>query len=199
MTDHRSRSRRRGRKLEEAILAAAVEELGEVGFAGMTMDSVARRAGAGKESLYRRWPGRIELAMAAAYRLVGDPPVLPEPSTLRADLLAVLRFEAAQASGPAGEALRGIVAECLGRQDLPAMAAASRGASTGQIRAVVQRAAARGEPVDPDPPLIRLQAGPMMLQHHLLLHGPPIQDEFVVAVVDQVVVPLLIRQPGQGF
>ena len=192
MTDYRSRPRRRGRELEDAILTATIAELRDVGFVGMTMDSVARRAGAGKVSVYRRWPGRIELAMAAAYRLVGEPPVLPEPSTLRADLLALFRFEAEQASGPAGEAMRGVVAECLRRQDATAMAAASRGASTGHVLAVVRRAAARGEPVDPNPPLIRLQAGPAMLQHHLLLHGPPMADEFVITVVDEVALPLLL-------
>lgn len=184
--------------MEEAILTAAIEELTAVGFAGMTMDGVARRAGAGKESLYRRWPGRIELAMAATYRLVGDPPEPTEPSTLRDDLLALFRYEAEQASGPAGEVLRAVVAESLRGRDADARAAASRGASTRQVLAAVRRAAARGEPVNPDPPLVRLQAGPAMLQHRLLLSGSPIEDEFIVAVVDQVVLPLLTahQQPA---
>ena len=157
---------------------------------------MAQRAGAGKESIYRRWPGRIELAMAAAYRLVGEPPEPVEPSTLRDDLLALFRYEAEQASGPAGEVLRAVVADSLRGPDAAARAASSRGASTQQVRAAVRRAAARGEPVDPDPPLARLQAGPAMLQHRLLLGGPPIDDAFIVAVVDDVVLPLLGGTPA---
>lgn len=189
--DHRSRPRRRGAALEQAILAAAVDELREVGYARMTMDSVARRAGAGKISVYRRWPGRVELALDAAYHLIGEPVLPPEPSTFRDDLLALLRFMAEQASGPVGEAMRGIVSESLGRADVARMAELSRGASLSQMREVVRRAACRGEPVEPDPAPVRLQAPAAMLQHRLLMHGPPIDDDYVAALVDEIALPLL--------
>lgn len=193
MTDHRTRPRRRGAALEDAIIAATIAELREVGFAAMTMDSVARRAGAGKISVYRRWPGQVELATDAAYRLLDDPVLPPEPSTLREDLLALLRFMAAQASGPFGEVIRGIISECLGREDTTQLAELSRGNSLRQVLQVVRRAAARSEPVDPDPPPLQVQVPVTMVQHRLLLHGPPIDDGFVVDLVDQVALPLLMR------
>lgn len=171
---------------------ATIEELREVGFAAMTMGSVARRAGAGKISVYRRWPDRVELAMAAAYRLIGEPPELLEPTTLREELLVVLRHAAQQMSGPAGEALRGIISESIGTDDVR-IAELSKGNGARLMREVVRRAVARGEPVDPDPALIRLQAPGAILQHHLLTHGPPIRDAFVVSVVDEIAVPLLGR------
>ncbi|HET6737281.1 MAG TPA: helix-turn-helix domain-containing protein, partial [Kribbella sp.] len=58
-------TRRRGAALEEAILRAAVEELQEVGYRELTMDGVAARAGTSKNVIYRRWPSRAALCVAA--------------------------------------------------------------------------------------------------------------------------------------
>src|SRR5882757_6165421 len=57
--------RRRGAVLEEAILRAAVDELTESGYPGLTMDRVAKRAGTNKNAIYRRWPNRLALGVAA--------------------------------------------------------------------------------------------------------------------------------------
>ena len=58
-------SRRRGAALERAILDATAAELGERGYAGLTMDRVAQRAGTNKNAIYRRWSNRAVLALAA--------------------------------------------------------------------------------------------------------------------------------------
>lgn len=196
--DHRTRPRRRGSALEDAIVQAAIEELREVGYAGMTIDSVARRAGAGKISIYRRWPSRVELAMEAAYRLVADPPLPPEPSSLREDLLAVLRYMAGQLSGPAGAALRGIVSESLQDGDPARVARLSRGNGVRMVAEAVRRAAARGEPVGADQPAVRLQAAPALLQHRFLTHRLAVDDPFLVALVDDVALPLLTVPDDHG-
>ena len=52
------RRRRRGEELREAICRAVLEELELHGFAAMTMDAVAARAGAGKATLYRHWSSK---------------------------------------------------------------------------------------------------------------------------------------------
>jgi TetR/AcrR family transcriptional regulator, regulator of autoinduction and epiphytic fitness len=44
-----------------AILRAAVEELGAVGYGGVTIESIAARAGVGKSTIYRHWPDKLEL------------------------------------------------------------------------------------------------------------------------------------------
>ena len=177
--------------LEEAIVQAAIDELREVGYAGMTMDSVAHRAGAGKVSIYRRWPSRAELAVEAAYRLVGEPVLPDEPSTLRADLFAVLAHLAQQMAGPAGEAARAVVASSLSEGHRSRTARLFRGASPRMVREVVDRAARRGEPVDPDPSTLRLRAPAALLQHHVLTHGAPVEESFLDALVDEIAVPLL--------
>jgi AcrR family transcriptional regulator len=43
------------------ILRAAVEELGEVGYGGVTIESIAARAGVGKSTVYRHWPDKLAL------------------------------------------------------------------------------------------------------------------------------------------
>lgn len=43
------------------ILAAALEELGEIGYGAFTIESVAARAGVGKSTIYRLWPDRLAL------------------------------------------------------------------------------------------------------------------------------------------
>lgn len=101
-TDHRRRPRRRGPALDEAIFQAVLDELAEVGYARLTMEGVAQRARAGKASLYRRWPTRIELVMDAVYSRLPDPSAPPDTGSLRGDLLALLRANAEALAGPAG-------------------------------------------------------------------------------------------------
>jgi AcrR family transcriptional regulator len=62
------RTRRRGEALETAILDAAWEELVEVGFPKLTMESVATRARTSVPVLYRRWAGTDVLVIAAIVR-----------------------------------------------------------------------------------------------------------------------------------
>jgi len=61
----RGRGRPRTPGAEEKILSAALDEYGEHGWAGFTMDAVARRAGVGKSTVYLRWHDKDELLTAA--------------------------------------------------------------------------------------------------------------------------------------
>jgi AcrR family transcriptional regulator len=59
------RGRPRSAEVDEAVLAAALELLGEVGISGMSMDEVASRASVSKSTIYRRWPTKERLVLAA--------------------------------------------------------------------------------------------------------------------------------------
>ena len=61
----RSRGRPRSPQIRDAILRAARELMNEAGPAGLTMEAVAERAGVGKPTVYRWWPNRHAVAMAA--------------------------------------------------------------------------------------------------------------------------------------
>src|SRR5262247_3412802 len=81
-----TRQRRRGEHLEAALLAAAWDELAEVGFARLTMESVAARAKTGVAVLYRRWPNKDDLVLAAIRHYGTTHPVdVPDTGSLRGD------------------------------------------------------------------------------------------------------------------
>src|SRR5262245_41424669 len=84
------RTRRRGAALDEAILRAAADELTASGYGGLTMEKVASRAGTNKNAIYRRWPNRLALGVAA-YRHLARAVPLPDTGTLRDDALELLR------------------------------------------------------------------------------------------------------------
>ncbi len=80
------RGRPRDAGADEAILSATVDALAEGGISGLSMDEIARRAGVGKATIYRRWASKEALVLDA----LGTKPLLPTPDTgsLRNDLLA---------------------------------------------------------------------------------------------------------------
>jgi AcrR family transcriptional regulator len=98
-------TRRRGAALEDAILRAAADELTESGYAGFTMDKVAIRAGTNKNALYRRWPNRLTLGIAA-YRQLATTVPPPDTGDLRGDVLELLRQANRYWSSPLGSILR---------------------------------------------------------------------------------------------
>jgi AcrR family transcriptional regulator len=117
-TDHRKRPRRRGEVLEQAILAATLEELAEVGYADLTMDRIAVRARTSKAALYRRWSNRAELVVdACRRRLITDGDV-PDTGELRADMIAFLRMMSDRMDSPFGAVVRGLLAEILRKPEL---------------------------------------------------------------------------------
>lgn len=196
--DHRKRPRRRGDALVSAILEAAVEELEEKGYAGLTMESVAQRAGASKASLYRRWEGRAELAMDAAYALAPLPEQIPDTGHLRTDLLEVLRQITAALSGPAGEALRGVFAEALPEAGRATeLRARSQGRSRKLLTDVLQRAADRGEISREAILPARVQVAPAMLRNYLLLESRQLDDALLAELVDDVLLPLFRSTPSE--
>lgn len=83
----RRQGRPRDPAADEAIIAAVFDVIAEAGFAGFSVEAVAARARVGKATIYRRWPTREELVIAAARRMADDDQ-LPDTGTLRGDLIA---------------------------------------------------------------------------------------------------------------
>jgi AcrR family transcriptional regulator len=81
------------------MLDAALEAVAEGGLDSVTCEDVAARAGVGKATLYRRWPGKEDLLIAAFASLKSP---LPEPAgeSVRDDLIAMLGVMARDANDP---------------------------------------------------------------------------------------------------
>jgi AcrR family transcriptional regulator len=84
-----------------AITGAMFDQLAETGYARMSMDAVARRAGVGKAAVYRRWPSKqamlIDLVGTAVRRNV---PEVPDTGSLAGDVRGFLDVIVAQAADP---------------------------------------------------------------------------------------------------
>jgi AcrR family transcriptional regulator len=77
-------------ELTDAIVEAALDELAEHGYLGLSMDAVARRAGVGKSALYRRWPGKQEMAVDVVSRLGVPLAEVPDTGSFARDVRALL-------------------------------------------------------------------------------------------------------------
>ncbi|MFF4124317.1 TetR/AcrR family transcriptional regulator [Microbispora rosea] len=190
-----SRRRRRGPELEAALLDAAWDELAEAGFARLTMESVATRAGTGIAVLYRRWANKDQLVLAALehYR-ISHPVDLPDTGTLRGDLLAALtgmaEARAAFFAVTAAAAFSGLLTSTgltpaqvrdriIGDQRLP------------RVRAIYQRAHDRGEiDLDRIPPAVL--AMPFdLVRHDLLMDLEPPKPARIRSILDELFLPLV--------
>jgi AcrR family transcriptional regulator len=184
-------TRRRGPRLEAAVLDAAWQELQSVGYASLTMEGVAERAHTGKAVLYRRWPTRAALAFAAIRRhLPRLASNVPDTGTLREDVLEVLRHlrRAFQTVGP--RILNGLMSEF---DDMPADAF---DVAPDVVEQLLARAARRGEIASADVPR-RVAALPSdLLRHELLLRHREAPDAFLAEIVDEVFLPLVRRRPA---
>jgi AcrR family transcriptional regulator len=188
----RARQRRRGEELYAAIFEATLAELAEAGYSRLAMERIAARAGASKMSLYKRWPNRAELVVAALQHQHVEPEPAPDTGNLRDDVLTLLRRAAILLDGVFGAAVRGLMAETLTDPDRTATLRPNMFAGRDRLmRQVLDRAVARGEirPAAVTPQLIGL--APALVDHHFLIHGAPIPDDVLTGIVDNVLLPLL--------
>jgi AcrR family transcriptional regulator len=187
------RTRRRGALLEDAILDAAADELLDVGYGGFTMAAVAKRAGTNKNAIYRRWPGRAALAVAAYRHMAVDAPPLPDTGSLRTDVLETLRRINGQWSSPVGRLLKAIVASAAEDQELMALiTGGSIESSSDMWMPMIERAVARGEAL-PDALHPRVATVPIALlrNEHAIRGSLAVPDHVLIEIVDRVFLPLV--------
>jgi AcrR family transcriptional regulator len=129
---------------EDAILDAAAELLAEGGYAAFSIEAVARRAKAGKPTIYRWWPSKAHLLLDVYARLKERMPET-DTGTLEGDILGFLTNLTTFWQGPSGSVFRSLVAEA---QTDPVAAEALATYSDGRVvhtAALIERARARGE------------------------------------------------------
>ena len=186
--------RRRDASKDDAILQAARELLAERGFDGMTMDAVADRAGAGKATVYRRWPSKVQLTVDAIVCAPGTPMSaddVPDTGSLRSDLLAV-RFGRKRSDD--SELMSGVISAV---KENPDVAAAFQQqfvrSRVSLMRGLLERAQERGELRDDIDLEMVAAVAPAMIAYRKMVAGHRIDDEFVVQMIDSVILPLAIR------
>jgi AcrR family transcriptional regulator len=190
--------RRRGAALEEAILTAAWNELIEYGFANLTLEAVAKRAGTSRPVLHRRWPGRAELARAAiqhhvALTLLKEAPDL---GNVRDELAALLRHLSERGT-PIMIKLLLSMSEYFSETDSGLADLRSKIARRGLFENVLQRGIARGE-IDPKKLTPRIVSLPIdLLRHEAMMTFKPVPETVIAEILDDIFLPL-VRKPEAG-
>jgi AcrR family transcriptional regulator len=181
----RPAGRPRNPDLDRAILDATIELLAEEGFARMSIEQVAVRAGVGKPTIYRRWPSKVDLVIAALSRPGATRSASSEGSVrerltrLIEELCASVRTESAKrvlaalvAEIPRNPELASAVREVfLAKRQETAYALLREGVASGELRA------------DLDPELASdALVGPIMLR--VLLTGGRITSSLAATLVN---------------
>jgi AcrR family transcriptional regulator len=73
-----------------ALTSAFFTEWARVGYAAISLERVAKNAGAGKAALYRRWPSKVNMASDLLSKVGLTLFELPDTGALESDLLAFL-------------------------------------------------------------------------------------------------------------
>lgn len=186
------RTRRRGAALEEALLDAAWHELQAVGYAALTMDAVADRAGTSRAVLYRRWRNKAELVIAAMRRhtpmLSGE---VPDSGSLRGDVLALLHRMSERLAERGPELTFGLLADYFGNADVFAeLHQHVLQIGAGVMATILQRAAERGEARERIPAIVATL--PIdLFRHQLFVTRKPPTDKTIDDIVDTVFMPLV--------
>ncbi|RSM95289.1 TetR family transcriptional regulator [Nonomuraea sp. WAC 01424] len=192
-------TRRRGQRLDDAILDATWQVLQEAGYARLTFEAVAARAGTSRPVLNRRWLTRAELALAAMERAA--PPVVAAPDTgsLRSDLVELLRQAVNGFGAVRGEVLAGLLAETARDPDATAAVRAwiARSTTGDTMAAILAGAAERGEIRTADVPARVLRLPFDLVRNEAIRYGLPVADDAIASIVDDVVLPLVGHTCGE--
>jgi len=185
-TDHRGNRYGRSEQAREAVLHAADDLLVEHGFAGLTVEKIATRAGVAKQTIYRWWPSKVDILMEA----FGDDQARALTPADHGDLGADLRAHLAAmadflTTSDAGAVYRALVGQA---QHDPQLAANLRdghlAAQHARDRLPFERAVARHDlpdNTDIDPLVERLVGA---VHYRVLVTGDPVSRDFTDALVD---------------
>jgi AcrR family transcriptional regulator len=181
---------------ERELLAVTFQLLREVGYDRLTVDAVVAAAKASKTTVYRRWPSKAELVVAACVQGFGHALIAPDTGTLRGDLIRIGEMALERLVHSSGT-LAAVIPE-LSRSaelnDVVRREMVDRQESV--MREVFHRAAARGEinaaAISED--LWDVLSGYLLLRFLVPVRSHP-TIETIHNLVDHVVLPSLLRIP----
>ncbi|MFI0470726.1 TetR/AcrR family transcriptional regulator [Saccharopolyspora sp. 5N102] len=187
-------ARTRDARIDDAVLAATVDLLGEAGYRQLTMGAVAARAGVHRPAVYRRWPSKPHLVVDAVARQMGLTPT-PDTGDLRGDLVTGMSTLVRALSGtPLGRALPGLVADLASDPDLATefrrrVFDPRRETTAGALRSAIQRGEIQpGTDVD-----FVLDALAAPLYYSVLFGHRPLTDRLAEQAVDLVLAAIRVR------
>ena len=176
---------------EEAILRAALDEVAEVGYDAVTIEAVARRAGASKATIYRRWASKQQMVVAAVSALQGGELAPIDTGSLRGDLLALGSRLVETLKSAHGSLILALLRGAAQDADLGELIETGAGQTGARLpAAVLARAIARGElPESATGYPYDEVAGSTLVLRRLL--GYPMDEPYLEHLVDTILLPAL--------
>jgi AcrR family transcriptional regulator len=181
---------------ESELLAVTLRLLQEHGYERLTVDAVAAAAHASKATVYRRWPSKAELVLAAFIEGVRQVAVAPETGTLRGDLLKIGEICSQQGRQHAST-IRAVLVEVSRHAALnEALQRQFLDQRKALLDHVLRQAVERGEIADGARTDELWDVLPGYLIFRCIMPGRPPTRRTVEALVDEVILPGLTRPTG---
>ncbi len=188
----RTAGRPRSERVDVSILTATQDLLLEDGFDRMSVESIASRAGVGKGAIYRRWPDKIAVVVAAVADLA-QVPTVPDTGSLRDDLLTCARTFVK--SNRTQKILIGLMTAMARHDELRSSARDAIGSPfTELFQRVIDRAIEVGDVPESIDSAAVSEVFPALAFHRSIALGLPIDEAFVTTVVDRLLMPLLTNE-----
>jgi AcrR family transcriptional regulator len=175
---------------EAELLAAVLDVMRETGDDRLTPDAFVAWARASKQTVYRRWPSKAELVVAAFVNAVSEVPAAPDTGSLREDLI-ILLDDLLRELAELGDIVASLLGELRRNPDLAAaMDERYIAARRRSVLDVFERAAARGElAADADIELL-CQLAPATVFFRAMISRERVDRDLTRRLVDRVVIPL---------
>lgn len=152
MVDNGIKGRPINTELTPIIVEAVLALLAEGGYARLTTAAVAKRAGVSTATLYRRWPSKRELLLAAVGAIADEETADVDTGSTASDVGELLAHKKYVLSGRVGATLVALVGEAAHDPELAAVVRASVFDPTREhMAAILERARSRGEQVSANP------------------------------------------------
>jgi AcrR family transcriptional regulator len=197
VTRRRDAGRARGAPIVDAVLAATLTVLGRDGLEALSVDAVASEASVNKTSVYRRWPTRDLLVVAALERVLEQATAeLPNTGSLQSDLMTLMLPVCGLLDSPLGLAL--MHASTLQANASPLQQIAKKQLRRGApaARQLFARAIARGDAAPDIHPRVVLGMLVGAVMHRVLLERAPANEAWLRELLLQASHGTSPRKPG---
>ena len=184
---HTGRSRNDAAR--NAILSAAAELLAEESSANITVDAIAKRANAGKQTIYRWWPSKGAVLLEAMVWLAEADVPAPETGDLRADL-TVFVGTTFVAAAQHRSLLLGVLREALGDPDTHAELGGFAASRRAVLHKILQASRRSGQIPARRPIDIAVEQAFGLLWYRLIFANAPLDAAAASQLVDALVAQL---------
>ncbi len=181
---------------DAVISDAALALVGELGYDNVSMDAIAGRAHVSKATIYRQWDSKAALVAHAMTCREDHLPDLPDTGALRTDLLVGLTSMISHVCDEDLALMTGLITAMRSDPELARlirehMVTSKREAS----RAFIERAIQRGQlPATVDREVLD-EIAPAIIFSRLIITGEPVDEAFVIHMVDDILLPVLAHSP----